>query len=127
MLRFILPSLVWTSFVVVVSLVPSSNVNLREFQFEGVDKLAHFVMYLLQSLFWSIGLRRQNISHFLRNHALKISLFGSFSISFIVELIQEFVIVSRNFEVLDLIANGIGCIFGIVLFKLIYQEYKIEF
>ncbi|HZH86965.1 MAG TPA: VanZ family protein [Brumimicrobium sp.] len=124
MLRFILPSLVWTAFVVVISLVPSSNVNLREFQFEGVDKIAHFVMYTLLSLFWAIGLKRQNIYIGLRRQAFRICIFGGFTLSLIIELIQEFVILTRNFEVLDLIANGIGCIFGVVLFKIIYQDYQ---
>ncbi|HLV41008.1 MAG TPA: VanZ family protein [Brumimicrobium sp.] len=124
MLRFIFPSIIWTAFVVVISLVPSSNVNLREFQFEGVDKIAHFVMYTLLSLFWAIGLKRQNISVNLRRNAFKISVFGGFFLSLIIELLQEFAITTRHFEVLDLIANGIGCIFGIVLFKIIYQDYK---
>jgi len=123
-LRFIFPSIIWTAFVVVISLVPSSNVNLREFQFEGVDKIAHFVMYTLLSLFWAIGLKRQNISVNLRRNAFKISVFGGFFLSLIIELLQEFAITTRHFEVLDLIANGIGCIFGIVLFKIIYQDYK---
>ncbi|WP_299206317.1 VanZ family protein [Brumimicrobium sp.] len=123
MLRFILPSLIWTAFVVVISLVPSSNVNLKEIQIEGVDKIAHFIMYTLMSLFWAIGLKRQNVSILLRRNAFKISVFGGFFLSLIIELIQEFVILTRHFEVLDLIANGIGCIFGIVLFKIIYQDY----
>lgn len=123
MLRFILPSLIWTAFVVVISLVPSSNVNLKEIQIEGVDKIAHFIMYTLMSLFWAIGLKRQNVSISLRRNAFKISVFGGFLLSLIIELIQEFVILTRHFEVLDLIANGIGCIFGIVLFKIIYQNY----
>ena len=124
MLRFILPSIIWTTFVVVISLVPSSSVNLREFQFEGVDKIAHFVMYTLLSLFWAIGLKRQNIYVGLRRNAFKICVFGGFLLSLVIELIQEFFIWTRHFEVLDLIANGIGCIFGIVLFKIIYQNYS---
>ncbi|HLW29632.1 MAG TPA: VanZ family protein [Brumimicrobium sp.] len=124
MLRFILPSLIWTAFVVVISLVPSSNVNLREFQFEGVDKIAHFVMYTLLSLFWAVGLKRQNISIWLRRNAFKISVLGGFLLGLIIELTQEFIILTRHFEVLDLIANGIGCIFGAVLFKIIYQDYQ---
>lgn len=124
MLRFILPSTIWTAFVVIISLVPSSNVNLKEFQFEGVDKIAHFIMYTLLSLFWAIGLKRQNISVALRRNAFKVCVFGGFFLSLVVEIIQEVFIFTRHFEVLDLIANGIGCIFGIVLFKIIYQDYK---
>ncbi len=125
MLRFILPSLVWTALVITLSLVPSSNISLDNFQFKGVDKVAHFIMYTLLSLFWAVGLKRQNIYVGLRRHALRISAFGGFTLSVIIELLQEYVVVSRYFEVLDLIANGIGCIFGILLFKIIYKDsYK---
>ena len=125
MLRFILPSLVWTTLVVILSLVPSSNVSLDNFQFKGVDKVAHFIMYTLLALFWVIGFKRQDIYVGLRRYALQISILGGFSMSVIIEFMQEYVVESRSFEVLDLIANGIGCIFGIVLFKIIYKDsYK---
>lgn len=122
MLRFILPSLVWTALVVILSLVPSSNVSLHDIQIENVDKVAHFIMYTFMSLLWVIALKRQNIYVGLRRYALQIIVFGTFSISVVIEFIQEYAVVSRSFEVLDLIANGIGCIFGIVLFKIIYKD-----
>ncbi|PWH85659.1 VanZ family protein [Brumimicrobium oceani] len=125
MLRFILPSVVWTTLVIILSLVPSSNVSLDNFQFKGVDKIAHFIMYTLLALFWTIGLKRQNIYVGLRRFALQISVLGGFLLSVVIEFMQEYVVYSRSFEVLDLIANGIGCIFGIVLFKIIYKDsYK---
>lgn len=122
MLRFILPSLIWTALVVILSLVPSSNVSLPDFQFKNVDKVAHFVMYTLLSLFWAIGLKRQDKFVGFRRYALQIAVIGSFVISVILEFLQEYAVVSRTFEVLDLIANGIGCIFGLVLFKIIYKD-----
>lgn len=105
--------------------MPNSNVNLKDFQFEGVDKAAHFLMYTLLSLFWATGLKRQNVSVGLRRNAFRISVFGGFSLSLIIELLQEYLITTRHFEVLDLIANGIGCIFGVLLFRIIYKDaYK---
>ena len=125
MLRFILPSIIWTALIIILSLVPSSNVNLKDFEFEGVDKAAHFLMYTFLSLFWATGLKRQNVSVSLQKNALKISVFGGFFLSFIIELLQENVVPTRHFEVLDLIANGIGCIFGVLLFRIIYKgAYK---
>lgn len=125
MLRFILPSLVWTALVIILSLVPSSNVSLQDFQFKNVDKVAHFIMYTFMSLLWVIALKRQNVYVALRRFAFQIVLFGAFGISVIIEFLQEYAVDTRSFEVLDLIANGIGCIFGIVLFKIIYKDsYK---
>lgn len=117
--------MVWTAVVVVLSLVPSSNVSLNEFQIDNVDKAAHFVMYTLFTLFWTIGLKRQNIYVGLRRHAFKVVVISGFLMSVGIEFLQEYVVPSRSFEALDLIANGIGCIFGIVLFKMIYKNaYK---
>ena len=125
MLRFILPSLVWTAVVVILSVVPNSNVSLNDFQFGHVDKVAHFIMYTLLCLFWSIGLKRQFIYPSLRRLALHVSFFGGLSIGILLEFLQEYVIETRTFEFSDLIANGIGCIFGIFLFKIIYKgAYK---
>lgn len=121
MLRFILPSIIWTIIVISVSLAPSSNLNLNEFEFDGVDKIAHFMMYTFLSLFWATGLKRQNVSDTLREKAFRISVFGGFFLSFILEVLQEFLTDSRHFELKDLFANGMGCLFGIVIFKLFYK------
>lgn len=82
-------------------------------------------MYTLLTLFWITGLKRQNKSKILRERAFLIIVSGAFVLSLILEIIQEFLVFSRHFEVLDLIANGFGCIFGLLLFKLIYRSvYK---
>ncbi|RFC54103.1 VanZ family protein [Brumimicrobium aurantiacum] len=82
-------------------------------------------MYSLMSLFWVIGLKRQNIYIGVRRRAFHITVIGTMLLSFAIELIQEEFLPTRGFEVLDLIANGIGCIFGILIFKIIYyNSYK---
>lgn len=82
-------------------------------------------MYTLMTLFWSTGLKRQYKSLSVRKYALPIALLGALTISLIVEILQEYLVYSRSFEWLDLIANGIGCIFGVGLFQLIYKgAYK---
>lgn len=94
----------------------------EEIVFEGIDKIAHFVMYTFLTLFWTTALKRQNKSVKLRAKAFIIALFGGFLLSLILEIIQEYFIISRFFEALDLIANAFGCIFGVLLFKLIYRN-----
>ena len=97
----------------------------EQFVFEGADKLAHLTMYTLLALFWTTALKRQNKSVKIRAKAFLIAFIGGFLLSLVLEIIQEFLIISRHFEVLDLIANAFGCIFGVLLFKLIYRNaYK---
>jgi glycopeptide antibiotics resistance protein len=93
-----------------------------EFIFEGADKIAHVFMYTFLTLFWSTALKRQNKSVKLRAKALIIAMIGGFLLSLILEIIQEYFVISRFFEALDLIANAFGCIFGVLLFKLIYRN-----
>lgn len=125
MFRFILPGAIWTILVIAVSLIPSSNFDARQFDVEGLDKVIHLSMYTLMVLFWSTGFKRQHESKKIRNYAFHIAVIGGFLISLVLEILQEYLVYSRSFDWLDLIANGIGCIFGVIVFKLIYKgSYK---
>ena len=123
MLRFILPSILWTIRVVIVSVVPNSDIAFSEFQIANLDKVAHLILYTLLSLFWTVGLKRQNVNLVLRKNAYAIVIFFGFILGLALEIIQHFFVMSRHFEALDLIANGIGCIFGVIIFKIIYRGY----
>lgn len=105
--------------------MPSQNMIGDEIVFEGADKVAHFLMYTLLTLFWTTALKRQNKSVKLRKRAFLTTVFGGFLLSLTLEIIQEYLIISRYFEALDLIANAFGCIFGVLLFRILYRNvYK---
>ena len=111
--------------VIALSLMPSSSFDAQQFKIEGLDKVIHISMYTLLTLFWSTSLKRQYKSKKIRSFAFLISIVGGFVLSVILEILQEFLVFSRSFEWLDLIANGIGCIFGVLVFKMIYKgSYK---
>ena len=122
MFRFILPSTIWTILVIAVSLIPSSSFDAQQFGIEGLDKVIHLLMYTLMTLFWSTGLKRQHQSKKVRKNAFLIAALGGFLISLFLEISQEYLVSSRSFDWLDLIANGIGCIFGVIVFKLLYRH-----
>jgi glycopeptide antibiotics resistance protein len=108
--------------VIILSVSPSQKMFGDEVSFNGADKIAHFVIYTFLTLFWTTALKRQNKSVKLRAKAFLISLIGGFVLSLILEIIQKYFVISRFFEALDLIANAFGCIFGVLLFKLIYRN-----
>ena len=122
MFRFILLSTIWTILVISVSLIPSSSFDAQQFEIEGLDKAIHLSMYTLMTLFWSTGLKRQHQSKKVRKNAFLIAVLGGFLIGLILEILQEYLVSSRSFDWLDLIANGIGCIFGVIVFKLLYKD-----
>lgn len=122
-IRYLLPSILWTLFVIILSVTPFSSFNVQELQVIGLDKVVHLGMYTLLTLFWAVGLKKQNIYPKINRNAFKISIIGGISLGIILELTQGFFLLSRHFEGFDLLANGIGCIFGIGVFKLIYKDY----
>lgn len=124
MLRFIIPSIAWTLFLIIVSVVPGTDIHYGGFHFDNADKIAHVLLYSLLTLFWSTALKRQNSYKELRIKAFKIAFWGGFLLGLVLEIIQENFIFGRYFELLDLVANGIGCIFGILLFKIVYKDIK---
>lgn len=125
MLRFLVPSLIWTTLVILLSLAPAQSIPEISFKFKGFDKLVHGVMYCGLTFLWITGFKRQNKSKKIRANAFVIVLLSAFILGVIMEGMQHFFIKNRYFEVLDLIANGIGCIFGLLFFRLIYKSsYK---
>lgn len=125
MIKFLLPAILWTIVVVLLSLAPPHSLPEKNFQFIGADKVAHVVFYSLLTYFWSAGLKRQNKSKKLRAKAFYIAVIGGFLLGLILEVTQEIFIKNRYFESLDLIANGFGCIFGLLVFKLVFaSSYK---
>lgn len=93
-----------------------------DYTIEGFDKFVHFVMYLVLVFLWCVGLKRQNRSKKIREKALYIAVIGAFILGVFLEGAQYFLIKSRYFDSVDLIANGFGCIFGLILFKIVYKS-----
>ena len=108
--------------VILLSLIPERAINNIDFNIEGFDKFVHFVMYFGLVFLWSTGLKRQNRSKKVRDKALYIAVIGGFILGLILEITQHFIIKSRYFDSVDLIANGFGCIFGLIFFKLVYKS-----
>ena len=120
-MRLLLASLSWTSIVIILSLAPPRVIPKPEISIEGLDKVVHFVMYVVFVFLWIVTLKK----HFgFKRGVLFYSVLGGFLLGFILELIQEEFIKNRYFEGADLIANGFGCIFGVVLVTFLKKHTK---
>ena len=77
------------------------------------DKVAHFTAYLLLAMF-------------VKKVHIRFSYFSCllicFSYSFVIECIQYF-IPNRQFDVLDMLANLLGAVLGVILYYLIIEKY----
>ena len=76
------------------------------------DKASHFIAYMLLAIF----VKKVHI-----RFSYIICVITCFSYSFIIECIQYF-IPNRQFDILDMLANLLGAVLGVVLYYLIIEK-----
>lgn len=126
MIRFLIPAMLWTILTILLSVASPQSMSGVNPSLPNFDKIVHFTLYVFNVYFWTVGLKKQTSSKQVRENAFYYALIGAFFLGLTLELIQHFFIKNRYFEVQDLIANSFGCIFGLVLFKMIYKTSYIK-
>ncbi len=116
----------WTLLVVLLSIAPPQSLSGVNPTLPNFDKIVHFIFYVFVVYLWIVGFKKQTSSKKIREHAFYIVVFGALILGLTLEIIQHFYIKNRFFEYRDLIANSFGCIFGLVLFKIIYKTSYIK-
>jgi len=119
--RFSIPAILWAAFVLFISILPGGTAaQALIFGFIPVDKVVHVSCYAILVFLLMVGFSKQHsrpkMRYFPARHAVTYAcLFGLG-----IELLQEFVIVQRNFEIYDLVANFSGALVGYGVFQLVY-------
>ncbi len=116
MIRNLIPALLWSVFVILLSIVPGNEFPQFQDKFKDMDKFAHAFMYAGLSFLWFYGLRRSGITKLKK---VNIDIIVSISIlisSIALEIIQHFYIPNRHFDMFDVAANGIGILIGFTSF-----------
>ena len=110
------PVLIWILIITVLSLMPSSNVPEISWgsRFQ-LDKIAHIILYSIYT--WLLG------RYLCRKWSSSIKMFIlAFGITVVygvfMELLQYYLSPSRFFDMLDIIANIIGSIVGLIFLKI---------
>lgn len=111
---------VWTCLVVIGSSIPGgSTPSISAFDVPHFDKLVHFIMYFGIVFLWSA--KNDQVG---KNDLVKIFL-GSICLGILMEVLQNSVFVDRSFEFLDIIANIMGSIMGLIIFYKFFKKPKI--
>ncbi len=98
----------WTTWIVYLCLKAQSNTSF--FAFPNQDKVAHFTSHFVFVLLWYRYLVYKN-SAFLKNKiALAVS---SIVFGIAIEFLQKYFTTTRHADVLDVVANIAGALFGI--------------
>jgi len=111
-------SLIYLGIIVIVSLMPSEDVP-QIIWFEGIDKLVHSFMYLgfTWLLCWSLHSEKKPfIIYFV--------IIGTIGWGILMELFQLIMQVGRAFEWLDVLANSVGVITGVLIYNLMINIKK---
>jgi glycopeptide antibiotics resistance protein len=114
-IRAFLPACLWGACILMLSLLPGKV--LRKFSFIellSLDKFGHFAFYLVFVYLLSRGFRAVRDNK-LQSRDVVVSagigiLFGT-----VLEIFQAIRFVGRHFDVVDLIANIIGCAAGMLV------------
>jgi VanZ family protein len=122
--RSFFPSLFWMGVIFFLSIIPGSN--LPDFSFWRIfsmDKLIHAIFFSILSFQLMNGCMRQYNHTFIRKNSVIIALTIAIIYGGIVELYQEMYLIDRYGDWLDILANIVGAMAGVVVFRIIYFKY----
>lgn len=119
--KYILPTL-WIIIIIYLSTKSASEMSdgWWSIEFEGKDKLGHLIMYTVLTYLLL------NAVSFKVKHSNKKTLFFILGfgilLGILMEGIQGYFLVDRNFELLDIIANISGSFLGYILYSVINKK-----
>lgn len=120
--RYLLPGIVWLLLILLLSLTPGDEMPQHVVSLVAFDKLMHWFFYGILTHLWLVGFKKQYRSLVLKRRALWIIIPSVIIIGIGIEFIQGWFIPGRVFEIWDILANAIGCVMGVLLFRLIYGK-----
>lgn len=114
--KYLISAIAITVAIAVLSLVRLGN-N-QPVSFKNSDKVAHFIAYFVLTFFWLLAsLKFKSIK---KTHVVLLCLlFG-----IIIEVLQSEMTSYRSCEYLDMVANLVGVLVGLLIFKLICTGYN---
>lgn len=106
---------IWFTGILYLSFAPKDTFDVSLYLFKYQDKVIHLCLYVgLAFLF----LRNTKTSYQVTNKIIISTFFTIVCISGLIEILQP-ILSNRTKEFLDLVANSIGAILGIGLFKML--------
>ncbi len=119
--RHMIWSFLWTIIVGFLYLLPGEDLPVVSiWDVLSADKIAHVGVFALLALITTTGLKRQTRFAYPRDRARSVAFIGGVFYGSALEFAQAELTTGRYLEVGDLLANAVGCILGIVIFRLIY-------
>ena len=112
-------ALLWTCIVTVLSLVTIGNIG-SSIPIPNKDKYVHFTFYFVFVVVWFLFAKRTNMTKKIK----WIVLFSAIGYGILMEICQGIISSNRSPEVMDVLANSIGAITGLIFITIILKKYK---
>ena len=116
-------AILYTLLVTVVFLLPTNNVPKVNLPF--LDKFIHVMIHWVLCFLWLWHSFLGDKSHFFSKYIFVI-LSVCFSYGVLIEALQHWFTQSRMFDLFDILANGIGCLLGLLFFWMIKKKLSTE-
>ncbi len=113
----------WGLVILLLSGLPGNHFpDLSFWSLFTFDKFSHLMFYAVFTVLLTIGEVKHRRFSANRSKSLWIGFLVAFTYGILVELLQAMVFHERFADVGDVIANTIGCILGVIYFKMNFQE-----
>lgn len=112
-------ALLWTCLVTVLSLVTIGNIG-NSIPIPNKDKYVHFTFYFVFVVVWSLFAKRTNMTKKIK----WIVLFSAIGYGILMEICQGIISTNRSPDIMDVFANSIGAITGLIFITIILKKYK---
>ena len=116
-------AVVYSLLVTVVFLLPANDVPQVNVPF--LDKFIHLLIHWMLCFIWLwYFFIADNYHSFTKNVFVVLTL--CFSYGILIEALQHWFTQSRRFDLFDIIANGIGCLIGLLSFLIVRKKLSTE-
>jgi hypothetical protein len=113
----------WGLAILLLSGLPGSDFPDLSF-WRGVtfDKFAHMLFYAVFVVLLAIGEVKHRRFSANRSRSLKVGFVLGGIYGVLIELMQAWVFTGRSYDISDIMANTIGCLIGVIFFKVNFNE-----
>ncbi|MFZ9942769.1 MAG: VanZ family protein [Bacteroidia bacterium] len=124
MLKFFKAPLIWAILILAFSSIPNSELpDFSLWRILSGDKLIHVFLYGILSFLLLGSSVKQYIYRRIRYNAMLFSFVTSVCFGVLIEVYQEFVLTDRFGDWADALANGVGALLGLLLFRVLFKDY----
>ena len=113
--------IIWTVFILFLSLTPGNEVPRFNWKIVPFDVVVHLFVYAILCHSMLVGFNKQTDFTFLKRNSMWVAILGSSLLGILLELLQISV-EGRFFDVKDIISNTLGVFLGVLAFKIIYRK-----